>query len=174
MGDSVTLTIYFSDLQDSGGTIKVENENLIKEIFPDFENNILTTDQFNRLKSICQIDGAADTLEAVDISSGKNRLKSDIIQGKADLSGGVLNVLKGGTYKGDIYVSVPKGTSMSEIKRMYNLPDGALRNYCRHAGAPGGDFDTFKTIADEVWFSAEDFARGNNMKLEEVKNMFGK
>ena len=117
---------------------------------------------------------AVDTMETNTQPRGKDKLKLDIKQGKADLSGGILNVLIGGTYKGDIYLTVPKGTPMFEIKQMYNLPDGALQNYCRHAGCPGGDMDVFRTITDEVWFSAEDFAKGNHMTLDQVKALFNK
>lgn len=115
-----------------------------------------------------------DTVHSKQKPIGKDKLKLDIKQGKANFSSGVWNFIIGGTFKGDIYITVPKGTPMSTIKQMYNLPDGALRNYCRTAGCPGGDMDRFETIANEVWFSAESFAKGNNMTLEEVKALFNK
>lgn len=115
-----------------------------------------------------------DTVNSKQKPIGKDKLKLDIKQGKASFSSGVLNFIIGGKFKGDIYITVPKGTSMHTIKQMYNLPDGALRNYCRVAGYPGGDMDSYGTIANEVWFSAESFAKGNNMTLEEVKALFNK
>ena len=61
---------------------------------------------------------------------------------------------------------------MGEIKARYNLPEGALQNYCDVAGCEGGNMDDFETIANEVWFSLEAFAKGNNMSAEEVENLF--
>ena len=115
-----------------------------------------------------------DTVEKKTTLNGKGKLTSDIKKGNAKFSSGILNALIGGSYKGDIYINVPQGTPMYEIKQTYNLPDGALRNYCRTAGCPGGNMDEFETIAPEVWFPAEAFAKGNNMTLEQVKALFGK
>ena len=61
---------------------------------------------------------------------------------------------------------------MYAIKEQYNLPDSALLDYCKTAGCHGGNRDQFKTIANEVWFSIESFAKGNNMTKEEVEKLF--
>ena len=145
---------------------------MINNIFPNFDVNNISQMQFEQLQKIASNSGKADVLEYADISSGENKLKSDIIKGEASFQNGVINFLLGGNLKGDIFVSVPKGTTMADIKEMYNLPDGALSNYCKQAGCPGGNKDSFETIADQVWFSAEAFAKGNNMTLEDVKKLF--
>ena len=63
-------------------------------------------------------------------------------------------------------------SGLYEIKKMYSLPDGALANYCKNAGCHGGNKDEFKTIGNSAWFSAEDFAKGNNISYEEALKMF--
>ena len=167
------ITLNFSDKKNVIGTIQVENESVIKNIFPDYKNQTVTSVQFDQLQKIASNAGKSDVLESADITRGKNKLKTEIIKGNARFDSGVLNFLVGGTFKGDIYVDIPQGTPMSTIKQMYNLPDGALSNYCQKAGCPGGNKDEFETIANQVWFSAEDFAKGNNMTIEEVKALFG-
>lgn len=168
------ITLTFSDKTNVSGTIQVENENVISNIFSDYKNKTVTSAQFEQLQQIAKNAGDKNVLEACDISNGKNKLKSEITKGNASFDSGLFNMIAGGSFKGDIYVNVPKGTSMADIKQMFSLPDGSLSNYCKVAGCPGGNKDVFKTIANQVWFPAEAFARGNNMTLEEVKALFEK
>ena len=173
MTESITLKL--SDIKGATGNIKVENNNIniIKNIFPDFKSeNGVTSTQFKQLLEIAKIAGDKTVLEAKDIANGINRLKSDITKGNAYITTGFLNLIQGGNWTGDIYLNIPKGTRMDEIKVRYKLADGALRDYCDVAGAPGGDFDRFETIANQVWFSIEGFAKGNNLTIEQVKELF--
>ena len=167
-----TLTLNFSDKPNVQGSLKVESENVIKKIFLEYSGKSITSTQFEQLQKIAQNSGNADVLEVSDISNGKNKLKAEITKGNASFGSGLFNAILGGNYKGDIYVNVPKGTAMSTIKKMYNLPDGALANYCQQAGCPGGNKDNFLSIGESVWFSATAFAKGNNMTLEEVEALF--
>ena len=170
---SITVTLNFSDVKNASGKIEVENENIIKYIFPHFDaDKGVTQAEFQQLQNIAMNTGKTDVLEKTDFSDGKNRLKSDIIKGDASIEGKILSLLQGGGWNSYIYVNIPKGTTMAEIKEKYNLPDGALNNYCKQAGCPGGNKDKFKTIANQVWFSAEAFAKKNNMTLEEVEKLF--
>ena len=168
---SISISISFSDVQNGSGVINVENKDLVTQIFPNF-NDTLKVEEFKQLTEIAKISGETDVLETADSDNGVNRLKTSIIKGEASLEKGFLNAIMGGNWKGDIYIKIPKGTTMAEIKKMYSLPDGALANYCRNAGSHGGNQDTFKTIANGAWFSAEDFAKGNNISYEEALKMF--
>ncbi len=171
MPTDVKLT--FSDIKNASGTIRVENESVIRNVLPEYKNKSVTSSEFKLLQRMAAVSGDELTLEQSDVR-GINALNKKIEKGEAQISGGLLNLIQGGTWKGDIYISIPKGTSMGAIKAMFNLPDGSLRDYCRVAGSPGGNMDTFTTISNQVWFSAENFAKGNNMTLDEVKALFDK
>ena len=168
---SISISISFSDVQNGSGVINVENKDLVTKIFPNF-NGTLKAAEFKQLTEIAKISGKTDILETADTDNGISRLKTSIIKGEASLEKGLLNVIVGGNWKGDIYIRIPEGTTMAEIKEMYSLPDGALANYCRNAGCHGGNKDEFKTIANSAWFSAEDFAKGNNISYDDVLKMF--
>ena len=166
------ITLNFSDQKNVSGKISVENPNIIKNIFPEYDAEVgITQAQFRQLQEIATYSGEAEILENADFSNGKNRLKLDLIKGKASCQGKLMGLLCGGGYASYIYINVPVGTSMQAIKDRYNLPEGALRNYCKQAGA-NGDMDNFKTIANQVWFTVDAFAKGNNMTVEEVEALF--
>ena len=171
MPSNITLT--FSDIKNASGTLKVENENVIKSALPGYKDKTVTSTEFAFLQRMAAVSGDELTLEQSDVK-GVDALNKKIEQGDAHIEAGLLNLVQGGNWKGDIYITIPQGTSMAKIKAMFNLPDGSLRDYCRAAGSPGGNMDTFTTISNQVWFSAENFAKGNNMTLEEVKALFDK
>ena len=173
-------TIDFTITSKTATTVKaqfkVADKNLVKSIFPEINaNNEITLEQLQYLEKIAAIGGQKDVLESCDID-GINNLKNNIQNDEATLARGpIQSILFGGGLNGGfIYVKIPEGTNLKDIKSMYDLPDGSLRNYCRTAGYPGGNFDTYETIADEVWFSVEDFAKGNNMTNKEVRALFDK
>ena len=94
---SVTVTLNFSDVKNASGEIKVENENVIKSIFPHFDTNKgVTLAEFHQLQNIAKNTGKTDVLEEADFSGGRNRLKSDIIKGNASIQGKFSSLLQGG------------------------------------------------------------------------------
>ena len=167
------VTLTFSDIKNASGTLKVENEGVISKVLPEYKNKTVTSAEFALLQRMAAVSGDELVLEQSDVR-GVDILNKKIEKGDAQIESGLWNLIQGGSWKGDIYINIPKGTTMGKIKEMFNLPDGSLRNYSRVAGSPGGNMDTFETFSNQVWFSAEDFAKGNNMTLEEVKAMFDK
>lgn len=166
----ININLTISDASNSKKTIRTESENLISQVLPNYKNKTVTVSELKLLEGLASASGDKLTLEASDISP-VNILKQRIKHGEAFFDDGITNLLQGGSWNGDIYVSIAKGVPMYEIKEMFNLPDGALSNYCKNAP---GNKDLHETEAGQVWFSAEGFAKGNNMSLEEVRAMFAK
>ena len=108
---------------------------------------------------------------------GVKALQKYINKGEASFKKhNILNLLTGelsGSAKEDqIYVTIPNGTKMKEIKTMFNLPDGALYDYVSFFRHATGDRDEFKVDGNQVWFSADKFAEGNGLTKEQVRNLF--
>ena len=167
-----TVTLNLSDNQGQKASINVEKESIIKDIFTTYKERTLTTQQYNQLQQIASYAGDIGVLEEADIANGKNRLKANILKGNSRIVGQLENLLQLNPFRTDISVKIPAGTSMASIKAMYNLPDGSLRNFLT-GRTSGGNMDR-ETLEEDtwVWFSIQDFAKGNNMTVDEVKELF--
>lgn len=177
-GQVTTVKITFSDKPGQFGEIKVADQSVIANVFTDYKNGTLTSTQFEQLQKYATVSGKQDVLEADDVK-GISKLKNQIASGDADYESwynpsNFFSTLlsQTGNFEDEIIVKVPTGTTLGEVKRMYNLPDGSLTNYAKCAQHAPGNRDLIQVDAGEVWFSLKGFAEGNGMTVAEVKALF--
>ena len=99
MPSNVTLT--FSDMKNASGTLKVENEDVIGKVLPEYTNKTVTSTEFALLQRMAAVSGDELVLEQSDVR-GVDILNKKIEKGDAQIESGVLNLLQGGSWKGDI------------------------------------------------------------------------
>ena len=87
-------------IKNASGTIRVENESVIRNVLPEYKNKSVTSSEFKLLQRMAAVSGDELTLEQSDVR-GINALNKKIEKGEAQISGGLLNLIQGGTWKGE-------------------------------------------------------------------------
>ena len=105
----------------------------------------------------------------------ENNLQKDVLEGKARYDESWLT-----SSWDEIFVTLPAGTTVAEVKERYNLPDGSLKNYLILASSHGiSSWDDYE-VEDlgegegNVWFNAKVYAEANGLTIEQVKDIFNK
>lgn len=106
-----------------------------------------------------------------------NALKSDIKNGNALYNetgpfGAIGTLIDKGRVDNEIILSgFPKGTTLGDVRKKYNLPVGSLRHLVTSGG---GNFDSYKVseLGGQVVIFADDMEQGLGVSAKELKQMF--
>ena len=69
--------------------------------------------------------------------------------------------------------NIPEGTTLGQVKRQYNLPDGALKHMWTKK-TDNYDLDSAPVRNGYVYFTVSEFAKNNGLTVDDVKKMFPK
>ena len=155
-------------------TCLTNDKKFINSIINVGKDNTITINDVKKLQNIAGLSGDQNVIEESDIRGIKN-LQKDISEQKASYGESWLT-----SSWDEIFVTLPAGTTMAEVKKRYNLPDGSLKDYLRFASSHGIEsWDDYKVENLEgsgfgkVWFDAKTFAKANGLTIEDLKKMFG-
>ena len=161
----VTITLDMNDTYTKK-TLKVENESLVKTIFPNYEDCGITEKQYNSLLKVASLSGKRDVLEISDLGMlhmAESSKKGNLEYVEASIGKSLLGALVGdGWVYGDkvIVRGLDKKMTLGQAEEYFGLPKGALRfNYIN----PRTDYRNQLCPNGTITFLAEDFPGGKEV-----------
>ena len=157
---TVTLDINGTYTQK---TLKVENPNLIKSIFPNYEDYGVSENEFKWLEKLAKLTGDNTILENSDLAT--MHMCESMKQGKLEYEKANLGKALLGTLVGDGWIYEDKVTisglnpemTLGEAEKYFGLRDGALKfNYIN----PRTDYKQQRCAKGTITLLADDFPGG--------------
>ena len=173
MPTNITFKVT-GDSSISSYTCLTNDTKFINSIITVGKNNTIKANDVQTLQNIARLSGDANVIEESDIKAIKN-MQTDAANGNATYDKSWFT-----SSWDEIFIKLPAGTTMKEVKERYNLPDGSLKNYLIGASSHGIETWDDYEVEDlgkgygQVWFNAKVYAEANGLTLEQVKAMFKK